>query len=197
MSQPLSYLGLTLRYPDNSGAVTSLSTGAAKPSDIDLPLGLSSRFLNLSEGFMLHADGSRIIYTYFRIDNPEEPVVASISMDISLLMPGRPVVNLLAALRNTMASRTPVTPDELSELAIQAGFPATPPPSTPRVNPFGAQGPVAWRTYMSGSGLAAIFTFPCQRAYSNYAATLILQPTVIANPEKSLPRLPDTLDRQL
>lgn len=197
MSDSLNYLGLSLRYPDKYGAFTELQTGPAKPSDIALPLGISPRFLNLAEGFMMHADGRRIIYTYFNIDNPDEPLVASIAADIALLIPGRPIVTLLAALRNHMIARSPINRNTLLDLASRSGFPTEPNMAPERTNPFNDGGAVAWRTYMSGTDLAAICAFPSQDSYAPYAALLILQPTVIASPEKSLPRVPDTLDRSL
>ena len=197
MSDSLNYLGLSLRYPDKHGAFTELLIGPAKPSDIALPLGISPRFLNLAEGFMMHADGRRIIYTYFNIDNPDEPLVASIAADIALLIPGRPIVTLLAALRNHMIARSPINRNALSDLASRSGFPTEPNMAPERANTFNDGGAVAWRTYMSGTDLAAIFAFPSQGSYAPYAALLILQPTVIASPEKSLPRVPDALDRSL
>ncbi len=197
MTQLPAYLGISLRYPDASGAFTELFYGSAKPSDIQIPQGIPSHFLNLAEGFLLHSDSSRIIFTYFNLGSPVHPVTASLAYDSQALVAGRPVVSLLAALRAHIASGATVSEAEIYSMVARAGFPDRVPLAPQRRAPFASEGPLAWTSYMSGSDLAAIFTFPCQKAYAPYSAVLVLQPTAIANPESPLPRITSELDRSL
>lgn len=197
MTQLPAYLGISLRYPDSSGAFTELFLGSGEPSDIQIPHGIPSHFLNLSEGFLLHSHADRIIFTYFNLANPVQPVAASVAYGSPELVAGRPVVNLLAALRAHMASGASVSEAEIYSLVTKAEFPDRSPRAPQRRPPFAADGPLAWTTYMSGSDLASIFTFPCQKAYAPYGAVLVLQPTAIANPESPLPRITSELSRSL
>lgn len=199
MNANYSYLNISVTFADKDTQQLKEITFNSAPS-VTLPSieELAGGFLNLSEGYLMWCVEGKRAFSYFKLDTPVEgsALAITVMLDADTLIPGRQIVNLLSAIRNRTVYNDTLSTDILESLATETGMPEEPMRGAESACNLSGTG-VCCRTYMSGSELATIFSFPDQKDYADYRGVLIVPATVSMMPGKELPVITSPVDKSL
>lgn len=199
MSSKYKYLDISVTVVDESSPAVTFSTEGAPSVQLPALNGVASHFEGLSDGYLLWGAGSKRAFSYFILDGVEGHPVLTVTLllDRDVLVAGRPVVNLLAAVKSRVVDGETLTPETLDRLAGENGFTEEPLRSECE-DMIGSDGNgVCVRTYSSPTELSNILGFPRQRAYDPYRGVLVVPATEQMAEGDALPVITTPLDKAL
>lgn len=199
MSSKYKYLDISVTVVDESSPAVTFSTEGSPAVQLPALNDVASRFEGLSDGYLLWGAGSKRAFSYFILDGVEGHPVMTVTLlvDRDVLVAGRPVVNLLAAVKSRAIDGENLTPEILDRLIGENGF--TEEPLRSRCEDMiGSDGSgVCVRAYSSPTDLSNILGFPRQRAYDPYRGVLVVPVTEQMTEGSELPLITAPLDKAL
>ena len=119
-------------------------------------------------------------YSYFILDGAEgHPVLAvTLLVDRDVLLAGRPIINLLSAIKNRAIDGDEITPELLERLIGENGFTEEALRSSCEAAMASNGTGVGMRVYSSPTELTNVLGFPRQKAYEAYRGVLLVSSTV-------------------
>lgn len=199
---------MSLKYPyidisvtvDDPGRRASVFASEGAPT-IELPAlgGISEHFMGLADGYLMWHAGTKRGFTYFVFDATESrpSLTITVLLDSDVLVQGRPIVNLIAAVKGRITDGETLTPDYIDRLIGGAGFSEEPlrsPAEAWNVSPGAG---VAYRTYSSLVELVNILGFPRQPEYESYKGVVVVPATVLTAAGEALPLISTPIDKAL
>lgn len=199
MSAKYPYLDIAISVMTDGAQPVNYSFNSAPTIALPSLSDLARHFVNLSDGYVMWQISGRRAFTYFKLNDEGTSTLMAITvrLDPDVLLPGRPIVNLLGTIRRTLTDGSRLTHESLMHALSDSGFPEKPLRSDAEVDfPAAATG-LCWRTYISPTELANIFAFPRQKDYAQYQGVIVVPATVSMQPESSIPLLTSPLNKAL
>lgn len=199
MSSKYPYLDIAISVLNNGTQPVNYSFNSAPTIALPSLSELAHHFVNLSDGYVMWQVGGRRAFTYFQLDEEGKSTVLAITvrMDPDVLMPGRPIVNLLGTIRRTLTDEKQLTHESLMRALSDSGFNEKPLRSDAEVDMPTAAAGLCCRSYISSTELANIMAYPRQKEYAPYQGVIVIPATVSMLPESSIPMINAPVDKAL
>lgn len=160
---------------------------------------ISSDFVGLGDGYLMwnHGGQRAISYFLFGTDGQTPQIIITLLTPADILMPGRNIASFIGGIKSRLKDGEALSDETIDRLATEAGFQPEPLISPTFVSSFGANGPMAYRTYATGTELANIFGFPRQRAYELFSSLLIVPASALVTAGTQLTQITTPVDKAL
>lgn len=200
MTAEYPYLNLSLRYVHGTKSTTVFSY----PSKIKAPKApfdaarIISRFVNLSEFYVLGCHDARRFYSFISVDDADHTgarLELTLTTDSDVLLPGRTVLNLINSIKEMLEHDEPFNDETLASALTSSGFPAEPLRSSARYQGNTIADKPCYRTYVSATELATIMSFPRQSSYAPYSEVALVHVTSAPVTEDPLPQISETVSQ--
>lgn len=200
MSSRYKYLDISVTVV-NDGHEAVYSTQNAPSVQLPALNEIATNFEDLSEGYLIWGSGRKRAYSYFVLDGAEGHPVLTITLlvDRDVLLAGRPIINLLSAIKNRAIDGDELTPELLERLISENGFTEEALRSSCEASIDGSGTGVGMRLYSSPTELTNILGFPRQKAYETYRGVLLVASSVRMYEEAAgnLPEITSAVDKAL
>jgi len=199
MSSKYPYLDIAISVLTDGNQPVNYSFNSAPTIALPSLSSLARHFVNLSDGYVMWQVGGRRAFTYFQLNDEGTTTVLAVTvrMEPDVLMPGRPIVNLLGTIRRTIMDDTRLTHESLMRALSDSGFPDEPLRSDAETDLPAAATGLCCRTYISSTELSNIMAFPRQKEYAPYQGVIIVPATVSMQPDSSIPMITEPIDKAL
>ena len=201
MSSKYKYLDISVTVVSDGHPETVYTTDSAPTVQLPALNEIASNFEGLSEGYLLWGSGKKRAYSYFILDGAEGHPVLTVTLlvDRDVLLAGRPIINLLSAIKNRAIDGDDLTPEVLDRLVGENGFSEEALRSACESAIDGSGTGVGMRIYTSPTELTNILGFPRQKAYEPYRGVLFVPATVHMFEEAAgnIPEITTPLDKAL
>lgn len=201
MSSKYKYLDISVTVVSDGHPETVYTTDSAPTVQLPALNEIASNFEGLSEGYLLWGSGKKRAYSYFILDGAEGHPVLTVTLlvDRDVLLAGRPIINLLSAIKNRAIDGDDLTPEVLDRLVGENGFSEEALRSACESAIDGSGIGVGMRVYTSPTELTNILGFPRQKAYEPYRGVLFVPTTVHMYEEAAgnIPEITTPLDKAL
>ncbi len=195
-----NYLHIALRVEVDSATRTVLNYPdgevPAWERQLVAPAAAIKRFLNASECYVLQQWESGRCFSLItrNVLRPADGFyMISLFVDAGCALTGKQVITLLTELKKTLVEEGDTTAEAIDRVISAAGIPADPlrlqswayrpaPADTPMRD-------AAYRTYISSSELAGIFSFPAQPDYDSYRCIIVVPASASLRPGTKMPRI--------
>lgn len=199
MSSKYPYLDIAISVLNDGTQPVNYSFNSAPTIALPSLSSLARHFVNLSDGYVMWQVGGRRAFTYFQLNDEGTTTILAVTvrMEPDVLMPGRPIVNLLGTIRRTVMDGSRLTHESLMRALSDSGFPEEPLRSDAETDMPAAATGLCCRTYISSTELANIMAFPRQKEYTPYQGVIIVPATVSMQPDSSIPMVTEPIDKAL
>lgn len=201
MSSKYNYLDISVTVVSDGRPEAVYSTKNAPTVQLPALNEIASHFEGLSEGYLMWGSEKKRAYSYFILDGAEgHPVLAvTLLVDRDVLLAGRPIINLLSAIKNRAIDGDEITPELLERLIGENGFTEEALRSSCEAAMASNGTGVGMRVYSSPTELTNILGFPRQKAYEAYRGVLLVSSTVHKFDETAgnLPEITEPIDKAL
>lgn len=200
MSTKYNYLDISVSV-ENNGTSTAYSTVGAPTVQLPALGDIVSNFDGLGEGYLIWCSGNKRAYSYFVLDGVEGRPVLTVTLlvDRDVLIAGRPIINLLSAVKSRAVEGDELTSDLLDRLVGENGFSEEALRSSCESKIDGNGTGVGMRMYSSPTELTNILGFPRQKAYEAYRGILVVSSSVRLSEDVAgfLPEITTPVDKAL
>ncbi len=199
MSTKYPYLDIAISVLADNNQPVNYSFNSAPTIALPSLSDLARHFVNLSDGYVMWKVGGRRAFTYFQLNNEGTvtQLAVTVRMDTDILLPGRPIVNLLGTIRRTVTDGARLTHETIVRALSDSGFPENPLRTEAESDQQDAATGLCCRTYISGTELANIMAFPRQEDYAPYQGVIVVPATVSMQPDSSIPVITNPIDKAL
>ena len=199
MSSKYKYLDISVTVVNEDRPSATYSTAGAPAVQLPALSEVAAHFTSLSDGYLMWGASTKRAFSYFILDGAEgHPVLmVTLLMDRDVLLAGRPIVNLLAAVKSRAIEGEELTPDLLDRLVGESGFPEEPLRGSEESEGSVEATGVCMRSYSSPTELSNIFGFPRQKAYETYRGVVVVPVTEQMLESDPLPVVTSPLDKAL
>ncbi len=198
MTAEYPYLNLSLRYVHGTKSTTVFSY----PSKTKAPKApfdaarIISKFLNLSEFYVIGCHDGRRFYSFISVDDADHTgarLELTITLDSDVLLPGRTVLHLINSVKDMLEHDEPFNDDTLAAALTSSGFPQEPLRSAARHQGNDIADKPCYRTYVSATELTNIMSFPRQSAYAPFSEIALVHVTSAPVSDQPLPQISEPL----
>lgn len=201
MSSKYKYIDISVSVVSDGRPETVYSTENAPTVQLPALNEIASNFEGLSEGYLLWGSGKKRAYSYFILDGAEGHPVLTVTLliDRDVLVAGRPIINLLSAIKTRAIDGDDLSSDLLERLVGENGFSEEALRSSCEAAIDGCGSGVGMRVYASPTELTNILGFPRQKAYEPYRGVLFVPSTVKLFDEATgnIPEITTPVDKAL
>lgn len=199
MSSKYKYLDISVTVVNEDRPSATYSTAGAPAVQLPALSEVAAHFTSLSDGYLMWGASTKRAFSYFILDGAEgHPVLmVTLLMDRDVLLAGRPIVNLLAAVKSRAIEGEELTPDLLDRLVGESGFPGEPLRCSEEAEVGVDATGVCMRSYSSPTELSNIFGFPRQKPYEMYRGVAVVPVTEQMLESDPLPLVTAPLDKAL
>lgn len=191
MSADYPYIDIAVRY-DHGGSMVTMFTSpqgaAARIPSVD-GRNIASKFVNFTTGYVISERGDKRMFTLLDVADPSSPAMAvTISVDKDVILSGRMIVKLLESLKHQLGESGTLSEPTVNHILRNLGFSISPlrkSTTTPRST---SEYALCYRTYLNGTELDRILSFPCQPEYARYSDIVVVPATVVSS-DNSLTRI--------
>lgn len=199
MSAKFPYIDVAVNVMENNEPSTMFLTDRAPAVQLPTLAGICSHFENLTDGYLLWQANDKRAYTYFLIDgnNTENTLTITLLIDADVLVSGRPVSNVLGAIKSRVLDGETLTSDAIDMMLTEAGFSEEPLRSECDALLLNSGAGVCCRTYAGTGELTNILGFPRQKDYERYRGVVIVSSDVMMVAGEELPHITGSVDKSL
>jgi len=199
MSLKYPYIDVAVNVAEGVRPATMFLTDGAPAVELPALSGIASHFVSLTDGYLIWPAGDKRAYTYFVLDGVEGTAVLTVTLLVEgdVLLSGRPIVNLLVAIKNRALGGETLTSDSIDRLIGEAGFSDEPLRNECDIWVTSGNGGVCCRTYASTGELANILGFPRQKDYERFRGVVVVPASVMMVAGEELPQITTPVDKSL
>lgn len=198
MSLKYPYIDVAVNVAEGVRPATMFLTDGAPAVELPALSGIASHFVSLTDGYLIWPAGDKRAYTYFVLDEAGSAVLTvTLLVEGDVLLSGRPIVNLLGAIKSRALGGETLTSDSMDRLIGESGFPEDPLRNECDMWVTSGNGGVCCRTYASPGELANILGFPRQKDYERYRGIVVIPASVMMVGGEELPQITAPVDKSL
>lgn len=199
MSAKYPYIDIAVNVTENNKPSTMFLTDGAPAVQLPTLAGICSHFENLTDGYLMWQAGDKRAYTYFLVDgnNTDNTLTITLLIDDDVLVSGRPVSNLLGAIKSRVLEGETLTSDSIDTMIRDAGFADEPLRSRCDARLLNNGAGVCCRTYATPGELTNILGFPRQKDYERYRGVVVVSSAVMMVAGEELPQITGPVDKAL
>ncbi len=199
MSLKYPYIDVAVNVAEGVRPATMFLTDGAPAVELPALSGIASHFVSLTDGYLMWPAGDKRAYTYFVLNESDGSATLTVTLLVEgdVLLSGRPIVNLLGAIKSRALGGETLTSDSMDRLIGESGFPEEPLRSECDMWVTSGNGGVCSRTYASPGELANILGFPRQKDYERYRGIVVVPASVMMVGGEELPQITAPVDKSL